>query len=317
MINVEQLVTTSFPEDGILRKYFSKPVIGLLRTLLREQEFVDFEKRHPGISGFDFIDEALSYFDFTYQTNQQELERIPTEGKVVLVANHPIGSLDGLALLQMLHKIRPDVKIVANQLLSKLGPLAPTLLTVDNMGGNTAKLQLKAIKKHLLQEGAVIVFPSGVVSRWGREGIKDEDWRNGFLKFSKATRAPILPVYVEGRNSTFFYILSIIARKISTLWLVPEMFKQRGKRIRFHIGKIIPCKGYESLELARKSCWNALNSKSTGWPVIASHCFLLTKPSHLRKTANNSLKRSKAVSSLVKPGMASTSTCLNTKLTLW
>ena len=252
MINVEQLVTTSFPEDGILRKYFSKPVIGLLRTLLHEQEFVDFEKRHPGISGFDFIDEALSYFDFTYQTNQQELERIPTEGKVVLVANHPIGSLDGLALLQMVHKIRPDVKIVANQLLSKLGPLAPTLLTVDNMGGNTAKLQLKAIKKHLLQEGAVIVFPSGVVSRWGREGIKDEAWRNGFLKFSKATRAPILPVYVEGRNSTFFYILSIIARKISTLWLVPEMFKQRGKRIRFHIGKIIPCKGYESLELGSK-----------------------------------------------------------------
>lgn len=249
MINVEQLVAAAFPETGVLRKYFSRPVIGLLRWILHEKEFVDFEKRHPGISGFDFIDETLNYFDFDYQVNPDQLERIPGEGRVLIIANHPIGSLDGLALLQMVHKIRPDVKIVANQVLSKLGPLAPTLLSVDNMGGNTAKLQLKAIKKQLSREGAVIVFPSGVVSRWGKEGIKDEGWRNGFLKFSKSTRSPVLPVYVEGRNSVFFYVLSIVARKVSTLWLVPEMFKQRGKTIRFHIGKIIPCKGYEGLEL--------------------------------------------------------------------
>jgi len=249
MINVEQLVAASFPENGFLRKYFSKPLIGLLRKLLHEKEFVDFAAKNPDISGFDFIDKALEYFNFSYQVTAEEIERIPTEGRVVLVSNHPIGSLDGLAFLQMVRKVRPDVKIVANQILGKLGPLAPTLLTVDNMGGNTAKIQLKAIKKHLGQEGAVIVFPSGVVSRWGREGIKDEAWRSGFIKFSKATRSPILPVYIEGRNSTFFYVLSIIARKISTLWLVPEMFKQRGKSIHFHIGKIIPCKGYEGLEL--------------------------------------------------------------------
>lgn len=249
MINIEQLVVDAFPENGMLRKYFSSPLIAILRALLHEKEFIDFAEKHPNISGFDFIDESLKYFEFTYQVSKEEIQRIPAQGRVVLVSNHPIGSLDGLAFLQMVRSIRPDVKIVANQVLGKLGPLAPTLLTVDNMGGNTAKLQLRAIKKHLKNEGAVIVFPAGVVSRWGTKGIKDGAWRSGFLKFSKATRSPILPVYIEGRNSIFFYVLSLVARKISTLWLVPEMFKQRGKSIRFHIGKIVPCKGYEGLEL--------------------------------------------------------------------
>lgn len=253
MINVEQLISPIFPKTGIARKLFFKPAVRVLRAILHEKEFIDFEKNHPGISGYEFVDKTLNYFNFTYQAEQEDIQRIPSAGRVVIIANHPIGSLDGLALLQMVRNVRPDVKIVANQLLSKLGPLAPTLLTVDNMGGNTAKLQLKAIKKHLAKEGAAIVFPSGVVSRWSlKNGIEDETWRNGFLKFSSTTRSPILPIYVEGRNSVFFYGLSLVARKISTLWLVPEMFKQRGQSIRFHIGKIIPCKGYESLELSSK-----------------------------------------------------------------
>lgn len=251
MINVEQLVKDSFPEDGFLRKYCSALLIGFLRWLLHEKEFIEFAKLRPVVSGFDFIDRSLDHFDFKHRCTPSQLERIPTQGRVVIVANHPIGSLDGLALLQLIHSVRPDVKIIANQVLAKLGPLAPLLLTVDNMGQSTAKLQLSAIKKHLKHEGAVIVFPSGVVSRWGREGIKDGAWRNGFLKFSKATRSPILPVYIEGRNSIFFYALSVVARKISALWLVPEMFKQRGKTIDFHIGKIIPCKGYEGLDLTQ------------------------------------------------------------------
>ena len=249
MINVEQLVTDAFSAKGVLRKYFSRPVIGLLRAILHEKEFVAFAEKHPGISGFDFVDKSLEYLDFSYYIDAKELARIPTAGRVVLISNHPVGSLDGLAFLQLVHGIRPDVKILANQILGKLGPLAPMLLMVDNMGGSTARLQFKAIKKHLSQEGAVIVFPSGVVSRWSRKGIKDGAWHSGFLKFSQATRAPILPVYIEGRNSIFFYLLSLVARKISTLWLVPEMFKHRGKSLEFRIGNIIPCKSYENMAL--------------------------------------------------------------------
>lgn len=245
MINVEQLVKDTFPETGILRKYFSKPLIGILRKLLHEPEFHQFKKKYPTVSGYDFIDKSLAELNFGYKVEESDKRKIPTQGRVVIASNHPIGSLDGLALIQLVRSVRPDVKIVANQVLAKIGSLAPTLLTVDNMGGHTAKLQLKAIKKHLKSEGVVIVFPSGIVSRWGLRGIQDGDWRNGFLKFSKSTRSPILPIFTEARNSNFFYFLSIVARKISSIWLVQEMFNQRGKTIRFHIGDLIPCKSYE------------------------------------------------------------------------
>lgn len=248
MINVEKLVQDSFP-DGLLKKHFSAPLVGWLRWLFHEREFQAFENIYPDSRGIEFVNNALAHFDFRYIVDDSSLGNIPGQGRVVLVANHPIGSLDGLSLLQLVHSIRPDVKIVANQVLSRLGPLAPVLLPVDNMGGNTARMQFRAIQKHLQSEGAIIVFPSGVVSRWGRKGIADGTWRSGFLHFSQSCRAPIVPVHIQGRCSTFFYLLSVIARKVSTLWLVPEMFKQRGKSVRFSIGQVIPCKAYEKLEL--------------------------------------------------------------------
>ncbi len=248
MINVEKLVQDSFPE-GRIKQYFSRPLVHWLRWLFHEKEFQAFEQTYPDARGINFVCHTLAYFNFRYDVDQTSLENIPSQGRVVLVANHPIGSLDGLALLQLIHAIRPDVKIVANQVLSRLGPLAPLLLPVDNMGGNTARMQFKAIQKHLQSEGAVIVFPSGVVSRWGSKGIADGKWRSGFLRFSQSCRAPVLPVHIQGRCSSFFYALSVVARKVSTLWLVPEMFKQRNKTIRFTIGQIIPCKAYEELDV--------------------------------------------------------------------
>jgi len=248
MINVEKLVQDSYPE-GLLKKYFSAPLVSWLRWLFHEKEFLAFETSYPDSRGIEFVNNTLAHFDFHHITDDTSLENIPKQGRVVLVANHPIGSLDGLALLQLVHSIRSDVKIVANQVLSRLGPLAPVLLPVDNMGGNTARMQFKAIQKHLQSEGAIIVFPSGVVSRWSRQGIVDGIWRSGFLHFSQSCRAPIVPIHIQGSCSTFFYVLSLIARKVSTLWLVPEMFKQRGKSIRFTIGRIIPCKSYEKLGL--------------------------------------------------------------------
>jgi putative hemolysin len=105
-----------------------------LRWLLHEQAFTRFAARHPHLRGLDFVEQALTELDFDYRVSEAELEHIPASGRVILVANHPIGSLDGLALLRLLGRIRPDVKIVANQLLAQLAPLRPLLLPVDNLG---------------------------------------------------------------------------------------------------------------------------------------------------------------------------------------
>jgi len=141
-------------------------------------------------------------------------------------------------------EIMRDVKVVANEVLSAIQPLHSLLLPVDNMNGNTTRQNLKAIHQHLENEGAVIIFPAGEVSRFGAKGIRDGKWNSGFLKMGTSTQSPILPIFVDGRNSTFFYSLSFLARPLSTLWLVREMFKQSNHTLNIRIGNAIRFQNY-------------------------------------------------------------------------
>lgn len=233
MICLESVVEQRFP--GLIER---KPVLGnsLLRFICHESRFQQFEQHYPHLEGFDFIEQVLRYFEFSFRTKDSEWERIPAQGRVVIVANHPIGSLDGLALLKMIGEVRPDVKVVANEILSAIKPLESLLLPVDNMHGRSGKQQVRSIRQHLENEGAVIIFPAGEVSRIGAKGIRDGRWNSGFIRFAQSTQSPILPVFVDGRNSIFFYSLSLLAKPISTLWLIREMFKQAHNDVNIAVG---------------------------------------------------------------------------------
>lgn len=134
-----------FTVDELLSTHSSKPVPRwykpFLRYLLCEKEFQRFGEKYPNLHGLDFIEQALRYLSFACDVCENELEHIPAQGPVVIVANHPIGSLDGLALLQIISRVRGDVKIIANQLLSQIKPLNELLLPVDNMNGNTPEFR--------------------------------------------------------------------------------------------------------------------------------------------------------------------------------
>ena len=198
----------------------------------------------------DFIEKGLDYFDFGYAVSALDKERIPVSGRVVIISNHPIGSLDGLALLKLVSEVRGDVKVIANELLYAIKPLRSLLLPVDNMSGKrNRKENLQAIHSHLSGEGAVIIFPAGEVSRFSPAGIRDGRWRNGFIKFASKAKAPILPVHINARNSVFFYALSLLAKPLSTLWLIREMFKQNNRTVRVTIGPAIEADVYEKLPL--------------------------------------------------------------------
>jgi putative hemolysin len=247
MINVEHFIDTRFPDLNVRRPLFFKTLAAVLKQIFHESEFQQFEKQYPHLSGFDFVEQVLQYFDFSYSLVNVERERIPLQGRLVVIANHPIGSLDGLALLKLVGEVRRDVKVVANDVLASLKPLHALLLPVDNMGGKTARGNLKSIHGHLENEGAVIIFPAGEVSRFGGKGIRDGQWNSGFLKIASSTHSPILPVFVDGRNSILFYSLSFLARPLSTLWLVNEMFKQSSRTINIRIGTAIRHENYQQV----------------------------------------------------------------------
>lgn len=249
MICIESVVEQRFP--GLIE---NKPLIGgtllkFLRFFCHESQFKQFEQSYPHLEGFDFIEQVLLHFEFSFRVKDNEWERIPTHGRVVIIANHPIGSLDGLALLKMIGEVRRDVKVVANEILSAIKPLQSLILPVDNMQGRSGKQQLKSIREHLNQDGAVIIFPAGEVSRMGPKGIRDGRWNTGFIRFAKASHSPILPMLVDGRNSLFFYALSMLAKPISTLWLIREMFKQAHSHIDISVGQLVSTQQYQSLDV--------------------------------------------------------------------
>jgi putative hemolysin len=224
----------------------------MLRKLLHEQAFIEFAENYPHLHGIEFIEQVLEYFRFSSIVSDRQRENIPASGKVIIIANHPIGSLDGLALLKLVHEIRSDVKIVANDLLMSIPPLRSLLLPVRNMSGTSRKSHIERICSNLMRQEAVIIFPAGEVSRFGFGGIRDRQWQRGFLTIAENARAPILPIHIDGCNSTSFYLASMVARPLSTAMLVGEMFHQKEKQLRLTIGSIIPYEAYSGQKICRK-----------------------------------------------------------------
>nr|WP_232059168.1 hypothetical protein [Kineobactrum salinum] len=134
MLDIQAVLTTRYPEFFARHRRTAHTLVRLLAFLFHESRFQQFTRQYPHLEGFDFIAETLRYFDFTLRIRDNERARIPASGRVIIAANHPIGSLDGLALLNLVHQVRPDVKVVANDLLAAVGPLHPVLLPVNNMG---------------------------------------------------------------------------------------------------------------------------------------------------------------------------------------
>ncbi len=245
MVNIQKSISIKYPAIIKLPFIVKKPVFSFVRKLIRENEINDFLKSNENAGPFEFVDNVLDYFNFSYKVSSNQIENIPCEGKVVIIANHPLGALDALSLISLVKKVRSDVKVVANDILSQIDQLKPILLSVDAFGLKTSKETIEQIYNALDKDEAVIVFPSGEVSRARPSGIKDTKWHKGFLKFAIKKNAPILPVYIKAKNSSLFYSISTINKKLSTSLLPHEMFNQKNKSLEFIIGEIVPFKSFE------------------------------------------------------------------------
>ena len=115
MFDIEAVLRERLPANGFLRKHFFKPAVWLLKKILHEHEFKYFADKYPHVKGFDFVDQVLDYFHSSYSVRDTEKERIPSQGRVVIISNHPIGSLDGLALLKLVRSVRQDVKSLSTK----------------------------------------------------------------------------------------------------------------------------------------------------------------------------------------------------------
>src|SRR3546814_765473 len=140
VISVETSFYTRFPglADG-RRRALSQPVVDLLRRVIGEDQVNQTIRRLHGRHGFDFVDHGLLELGARYRVEPTDIENIPCEGRVVIVANHPLGAVDALSLLQLVGRVRRDVCIMANDYLLRLDGLAPLL--VPRSEEHTSELQ--------------------------------------------------------------------------------------------------------------------------------------------------------------------------------
>ena len=250
MFTVNDVLTKHYPQIQ-QKPWLFKSLSFVLRHLLHEREINEFGQTYPNVQGIDFVEQVLEYFKISYSARDVEKEHIPAQGRVVIVANHPIGSLDALALIKLISEVRKDIKVVANELLMTIEPLHGMLLPVNNMQGGTAKDHLDKIQAHLQEDGALLIFPSGEVSRLRPQGVRDTRWRSGFLRMAKQAKAPILPVFIDAKNSPLFYSVSMLHKPLATALLVTEMFKQKRKHLPMRIGELIPFDSFSDSKLTK------------------------------------------------------------------
>ena len=211
----------------------------LLKRLFHEEEFQQFAAAHRHLKGLDMVEQILEHLDILCTIPAHDLEQIPEHGPLVIIANHPTGTLDGLALMYAVSRVRRDVKVVTNRLLTHLEPLSSLFIPVDNMGGKTAKTSLVQMEQHLQNAGVLIFFPAGEVSRPTREGIRDKKWHSGFIKMASKLRAPLLPVHIQAHNSLLFYASTLVSPTLSMLLLMQQMFRRQHSRLPIKIGQQI------------------------------------------------------------------------------
>ena len=250
MLNVQDIIEKRYPRFFKRSRLMTKPVMTVLKGLLHEKEMMRFNEAFPDSKGLAFVEHLLEYFNFNVEA--QNLVRIPKSGRFILIANHPIGALDALALLKMVSKVRPDVKVLGNHLLMSMPALQSVVLTYDK-NSSTAVQQFNTVCDHLNDDGVLIVFPAGDVSYFSPRGVKDGRWQSVFLKIAEQANSPILPVCIDARNSFLFYSLSVFSKPLSTLLLLRETFRHSTNAVKIRVGELIDPLVYVDLSLPLKT----------------------------------------------------------------
>lgn len=252
MIDVDTLVEDLYPDVRKKDNPVFKATLGLLKKLLHQDEINEFIETNRHLEGLEFVDAVLDHFDFSFRVSSRDRLNIPSEGRVIIVANHPLGSLDSLALLKMVSDIRSDVRIVTTTVLDHVEPLKSLFLSIDNLSKKASHLtNMRRIVSALESEQAVIMFPTGGVSRIRANGVRDGKWKTGFLRLARKTESPILPVHISAKNSAMYYGLSSLFKPLGVVLLANEMFKKHDTEISFRIGKPVPWESIQSLGLPR------------------------------------------------------------------
>jgi len=258
-----------------LFKLLPRFIISYLKKITHEDEINACIVRNSKFYGVEFAQHILNEFKVNIAIEGEE--HLLNNDRFVVASNHPLGGLDGIALLSHIGQYKP-VKAVINDLLMNVNNLSPLFIPV-NKHGNNPKSYIKILNDAFDSDDNILYFPAGLVSRKKGKNIKDLEWKKSFLQKAVRSKKDIIPTYVSGRNTNFFYNLANIRKKlgiksnIEMLYLVDEMYRQKGATIKIIYGKAIPYTVFDNSKdgnvwanLLREHCYKLATDKNATFP---------------------------------------------------
>lgn len=197
--------------------------------------------------GVDFAHHILQDIGVNYTVIGSEiLEELP-KGAFITISNHPYGSIDGIMLIDLIGRYRPDFKVLVNQFLGYIKRLEPNFIKVVPTGKQKEGIKKESLRgimqslKHLQAGAPLGLFPSGAVSDLSiKDGcIRDREWQMSAIQLIKKSRVPVVPIRFRDRNSMFYYMLGLIDWRLRVTRLPREVFNKRNKTTRVEILPII------------------------------------------------------------------------------
>ena len=224
-------------------KLIPRFILLYFQKILHEKDINGALYRNKDVSGIDFVNAIL--LEFGANITVSGLDNIESDKRYIIVSNHPLGGLDGLALMSAIGKVRRDIVFPVNDFLLNLPNLKDLFVPINKIGKNNAETS-ELLNTTFASNKMLLYFPAGLVSRKQNGIIYDLEWKKTFVNKAIQYQRDVIPVHINGNNSNFFYRLANFRKKIGIrfniemLYLVDEMYKQKNKNISITIGKPIP-----------------------------------------------------------------------------
>ncbi|MBD3626914.1 1-acyl-sn-glycerol-3-phosphate acyltransferase [Cyclobacterium sp.] len=264
-IDIKKVIKEKNPA---LSKWLPGFVLSYIKRIVHESEVNQIMSKHGDLKELDFVNALIEEFGVEIAICGEE--NIPRDGSVIFASNHPLGGLDGVVLMHVLGKYRKDLRFLVNDVLMHI-PHFGKLFVPVNKHGTHGKKGAEIIEETYASQNGVIVFPAGLVSRKQENGIRDLEWKKSFVNKARKYKKDVVPVYIEGKNSSFFYNLANLRKKIGLkaniemFYLADEMFGQKNKKIVVHIGKPI---SYEYFDASKSDKYWAEEVKEIVYKIV-------------------------------------------------
>ena len=258
-IDIEKVIASK--NEKVL-KWLPQFIINYLKRVIHQDFINEFLVKEKDKFGLDFVEAILT--GFGVKVKVEGAENIDPSKRLMIAANHPLGGMDGIALMHVVGKIRKDILFPVNDLLMNVPNLKELFIPINKHGSNMENARI--IDQAFDGNKMMLYFPAGLVSRRQHGEILDLEWKKTFIRKARSYKRDIIPTYISGLNSNWFYGLAQwrkrlgISANLEMLYLVDEMAKQRGKEIIIKFGEAIP---YQTFDRSKKDILWAAEVKET------------------------------------------------------